>query len=70
MHLTRCTHSELLAGELVFREWRARRNEHGLRNSLVQYASAVVASLVTLFVTPKGVQPPAVCDASATREGL
>ena len=70
MHLTRCTQTELLAGELMFREWPAGRNEHGLRNSLVQYASAVVASLVTLFVTPKGVRPPAVCDASATREGL
>ncbi len=70
MLLIICTHSELLAGELVFREWCARHSDHGFRSTLVQYASVVVACLMTLLVTPKGVQPPAVCDASATREGL
>ena len=27
-------------------------------------------SVRSVYVTPKGVQPPALCDASATREGL
>ena len=30
----------------------------------------VKVSITCVNVTPKGVQPPALCDASATREGL
>ena len=62
--------SELPAGELVFREWYAEAWRAWLSVSVLATCISSLTSLMTLFVTPKGVQPPAVCDASATREGL
>ena len=59
--------SELPARKLLFRKWRAQAVADA------RYTGQIACSVklqMRLFVTPKGVQPPAVCDASATREGL
>ena len=62
--------SELPAGELVFREWYAEAWRARLQVSVLATCISSLTNQMPLFVTPKGVQPPAVCDASATREGL